>query len=342
MRTEVERSSTNISTASSTTKYLHGTSENYQKLSGTLDESRGLIRDLWRKNRNDMIYIFGALGIFVATVAYVILQRTPGVVWLPGKLVVRQLVNLIPKSREIVERITEIAEAALSDTDSIEDPPRLFIDTIQEKPQEEYGSDELLKETGNESKKQEFEDENKEKSGESIEKIEKLEPVVTVEPDFEPEIDIENEAKKLEIIEPETASTDKLVTESKGETSESGSDHSAIAEPTEALHETINPSPSPSPSSFSEIAEATEMIDPVAETIKTAKIEPTSVIETIESASTLISTADIIEPTAISEKTRESDSTPVTTDTETESPKKYEYSSEPELSSSETEEKVEL
>lgn len=149
MRAEVERSSSNISTATATTKNLHGTTENYQKLSGTLDESRGLIRDLWKKNRNDMIYIMGALGIFVATVAYVVLQRTPGVVWLPGKLIVNQLSNLIPKTKGIVEKITEITEAVLSDTEEFEKPPKMFIDTIEEEvaePQEDYGSDELLKE----------------------------------------------------------------------------------------------------------------------------------------------------------------------------------------------------
>ena len=154
MRAEVERSSSNISTATATTKNLHGTTENYQKLSGTLDESRGLIRDLWKKNRNDMIYIMGALGIFVATVAYVVLQRTPGVVWLPGKLIVNQLSNLIPKTKGIVEKITEITEAALSDTEEFEEPPKMFIDTIEEEeaePQEEYGSDELLKESAEEA-----------------------------------------------------------------------------------------------------------------------------------------------------------------------------------------------
>lgn len=152
MRSEVERSSSNISTATSTTKNLKSTTDNYEKLSGTIDESRGLIRDLWKRNRNDMIYIFGALGIFVATVSYVIVQRSPGVMWLPGKMVARQLSNLsryssymIPKSREIVEMITEMTEAALSDTEEYDEPPRMFIDSIK-KMEEEYGSDELLKE----------------------------------------------------------------------------------------------------------------------------------------------------------------------------------------------------
>ena len=145
MRSEVERSSANISTATSTTKHLKGTTENYENLSGTLEESRGLIRDLWKRNRNDMIYIIGALGVFVATVVYVIVQRTPGVVWLPGKLIVGQLANLIPKSREIVDKITEMTEAVLSDAEEMEEPPGMFIDTIEKEPQEEYGSDELLK-----------------------------------------------------------------------------------------------------------------------------------------------------------------------------------------------------
>lgn len=141
MRTEVERSSVNISTATSSTKNLKGTTENYKKLSGTLDESRSLIRELWKNNRNDMIYIFGALGIFLATVAYVVIQRTPGIVWLPGKMVLRQLSYLAPKSRQIVDKITQITEDALSDIE--DDPPKMFIDSIQE----EFGSDELLKET---------------------------------------------------------------------------------------------------------------------------------------------------------------------------------------------------
>ena len=92
-----------------------------------------------------MIYIIGALGVFVATVVYVIVQRTPGVVWLPGKLIVGQLANLIPKSREIVDKITEMTEAVLSDAEEMEEPPGMFIDTIEKEPQEEYGSDELLK-----------------------------------------------------------------------------------------------------------------------------------------------------------------------------------------------------
>lgn len=140
MRSEVERSSSNISTAKSTTKVLKGTTENYENLSGTLEESRGLIRDLWRNNRMDMIYIFGALGIFISTAVWVILQRTPGVVWVPGKVLLRQLGNLIPKS---VEKIAEAAGSVLSDSES-DEPPKMFIDTI-ERDREEYGSDELLK-----------------------------------------------------------------------------------------------------------------------------------------------------------------------------------------------------
>lgn len=145
MRTEVERSSSNISTAHQTTKNLKGTSENYEKLSGTLEQSRGLIRELWKKNRNDMIYIIGALGVFIATVLYVILQRTPGIVWLPGKLILRQLGNFVPKSSgsagKFVERVVEMTEAVLSDS---EDVPNMFIDKVLNK-EEEYGNDELLK-----------------------------------------------------------------------------------------------------------------------------------------------------------------------------------------------------
>jgi hypothetical protein len=146
MRTEVERSSVNISTAHSTTKQLEGTSENYDKLSGTLDESRNLIRDLWKKNRNDMLYIFGALGIFIATAVWVIVQRTPGVVWLPGKVVLRQLSNLIPKSGE---KFAKVAESIFSDNeeDSSDSLPEqeMFIDTIP-KSDEDFGNDSLLKE----------------------------------------------------------------------------------------------------------------------------------------------------------------------------------------------------
>jgi hypothetical protein len=144
MRSEVERSSSNISTARETTKNLQGTTENYEKLSGTLEESRSLIRDLWKKNRNDMIYIIGALGVFMATAVYVILQRTPGIVWLPGKMVLRQIGNMIPKSSErtgkFVERVVEMTEAVLSDS---EDAPDMFVDRILSK--EEYGNDDLLK-----------------------------------------------------------------------------------------------------------------------------------------------------------------------------------------------------
>ena len=144
MRTEVERSSVNISTAKETTRNLQGTTENYENLSGTLEESRGLIRDLWKKNRNDMIYIFGALGVFIATAVWVILQRTPGVVWLPGKIILRQLGNFVPKSSEragkFVDRVVEMTEAVLSDT---EDAPEMFVDRILKK--EEYGNDDLLK-----------------------------------------------------------------------------------------------------------------------------------------------------------------------------------------------------
>jgi hypothetical protein len=138
MRTEVERSSVNISTAHSTTKQLEGTSENYDKLSGTLDESRNLIRDLWKKNRNDMLYIFGTLGIFIATAVWVIVQRTPGVVWLPGKVVLRQLSNFIPKSGE---KFAKVAESIFSDNeeDSNDSLPEqeMFIDTIPKSDEKE-------------------------------------------------------------------------------------------------------------------------------------------------------------------------------------------------------------
>jgi hypothetical protein len=120
MRSEVERSSSNISTARETTKNLQGTTENYEKLSGTLEESRSLIRDLWKKNRNDMIFTLLAL-------------------W-----VLRQIGNMIPKSSErtgkFVERVVEMTEAVLSDS---EDAPDMFVDRILSK--EEYGNDDLLK-----------------------------------------------------------------------------------------------------------------------------------------------------------------------------------------------------
>ena len=150
MRSEVERSSANIYTSSLTTKQLEGTTENYQKLSDTLDESRGLIRELWRKNRSDMIYIMGALGIFVATVIWVILQRTPGFVWLPGKLVARQFANLIPNTEKLVEKIAQVTESILSDDD--ESIANVFVDSLSREKekgsgeQEIYESDDLLKE----------------------------------------------------------------------------------------------------------------------------------------------------------------------------------------------------
>lgn len=171
MRTEVERSSSNISTARETTKNLQGTTEHYEKLSGTLEESRSLIRDLWKKNRNDMIYIFGALGVFIATAVYVILQRTPGIVWLPGKLVLRQLGNLMPKSSgkagKFVERVVEMTEAVLSDS---EDAPEMFVDRILNR--EEYENDDLLKQ----------EDEHKESKHKEAKPVftERSEPEVTV------------------------------------------------------------------------------------------------------------------------------------------------------------------
>lgn len=145
MRVEVERSSANISTASQTTKNLQGTTENYEKLSGTLEESRGLIRDLWKKNRNDMIYIFGALGVFLATVMWVIIQRTPGIVWLPGKIILKQLQNVASKhsgiSSKFVERVVEMTEAVLSDS---EEAPKMFVDQIQISQRQQ--TDEPLKE----------------------------------------------------------------------------------------------------------------------------------------------------------------------------------------------------
>lgn len=135
MRSEVERSSSNISTARSTTKNLEGTTENYQKLGGTLEESRSLIRDLWRRNRSDMIYIFGALGVFVATVIWVILERTPGFVWIPAKLIVKQAVHLIPKTNEFMGKIAEVTEAILSDEEPAS--PEMFVDTIEKEVAEE-------------------------------------------------------------------------------------------------------------------------------------------------------------------------------------------------------------
>lgn len=200
MKAEVERSSSNISTARETTKNLQGTTENYEKLSGTLDESRGLIRDLWKKNRNDMIYIMGALGVFIATAMWVVLQRTPGVVWLPGKLILRQLGNLIPKSDsavKFVERVVEMTESALSDN---EDVPEMFVDSIGRK--EEYGSDDLLKQEPQEPSDEQVSEERSEPESSSEAAMKKIVP----EPINEPQV-TQEQVKIPKSVDKQEAST---------------------------------------------------------------------------------------------------------------------------------------
>ena len=156
MKIEVERSATNISTARSTTKNLNETSENYKNLSGTLDESRSLIRDLWRKNRNDMIYIFGALGIFLATAIWVIMQRIPGVILIPGKFVINQLKHMNPMKRSPTGIIVNTNEDSLSVSSNENE---MFIDTIPKRKDSAAVEDEILFNV--DEMKKEIESENK-------------------------------------------------------------------------------------------------------------------------------------------------------------------------------------
>lgn len=127
MRAEVDKSVTNISTAKATTTKLEGTNENYKQLSGTLDESRSLIRELWRRDRSDMIYILGAVGIFVATVVYIVVKRMPGVVWIPGQIIMSQLGKII--ARKPVEHAFVVDRVPILEKNE-ETAPLMNIDEI--------------------------------------------------------------------------------------------------------------------------------------------------------------------------------------------------------------------
>lgn len=91
MKQEVDRSASNISTAKSSSAALSGTNTNYRKIGGKLDESRGLVQDLKKKDRADRLFVMGAFGVLLATVAFIVMQRSPQVVWIPGKLLIREL-----------------------------------------------------------------------------------------------------------------------------------------------------------------------------------------------------------------------------------------------------------
>lgn len=91
MRQEVDRSASNISTAKSSSAALSGTNTNYRKIEGKLDESRGLVQDLKKKDRADRLFVMGAFGVLLATISFIVVQRSPQVIWLPGKLLIREI-----------------------------------------------------------------------------------------------------------------------------------------------------------------------------------------------------------------------------------------------------------
>ncbi len=91
MRTEVDRSSKNISTAKSSSTAISGTATNYRKIDSKLDETRGLVRDLKKKDRGDKLFVLGALGVLLATVGFILVQRSPEMVKVPVRAAYYQI-----------------------------------------------------------------------------------------------------------------------------------------------------------------------------------------------------------------------------------------------------------
>jgi hypothetical protein len=91
MRNELDRSSKNIATAKSSSTAISGTATNYRKIDSKLDDTRGLVRDLKKKDRGDKLFVLGAFGVLLATVAFILFQRSPELVKLPARLAFDQV-----------------------------------------------------------------------------------------------------------------------------------------------------------------------------------------------------------------------------------------------------------
>ena len=90
-------------------------------------------------------FILWALWEYFATVAYVVLQRTPGVVWLPGKLISKPAIEFDSKNEgNCRKNYWNNWSGVIWTREEFEDPEKMFIDTIEEEEAEPKRNTEVM------------------------------------------------------------------------------------------------------------------------------------------------------------------------------------------------------